>query len=69
MQQLIDILREAATTSKTEKTASNDRSSRSHCIYVMKIKYKNKEGSINLVDLAGSERSSSHAHGSKVIHT
>ena len=44
------------------KTPSNDQSSRSHCIFMIAIRTKNKDtglqqkATINLVDLAGSER-------------
>lgn len=44
------------------KTPSNDQSSRSHCIFMIGIRTKNKDtglqqkATINLVDLAGSER-------------
>lgn len=42
-----------------EKTNWNERSSRSHCIYRLKLTHSNgKEGLLNIVDLAGSERSS-----------
>ena len=46
----------------TAETGSNERSSRSHCIFQLSIQGKNhkqnkqSEGTLNLIDLAGSER-------------
>lgn len=56
------VLRRARENRKVASTAMNNQSSRSHCIYQLKIKaYKADEtctldGALNLIDLAGSER-------------
>eukprot|EP00347_Sterkiella_histriomuscorum_P005846 403355048 len=55
------LLNKARENRKVSSTALNAQSSRSHCIYQLKIKAKRKgqpqlEGALNLVDLAGSER-------------
>lgn len=56
------VLRRARENRKVASTAMNNTSSRSHCIYQLKIKVVNndgtsiQEGALNLVDLAGSEK-------------
>lgn len=61
-EELSDILKLAYTRRAIASTNMNDRSSRSHCIFQLKINSKNEElkqvrvGAVNLIDLAGSEK-------------
>ena len=56
--QFIELVKRATKMRQTDKTSQNERSSRSHCIYKLKIiRSDGKVGLINVVDLAGSERS------------
>ncbi|SCV02965.1 LAMI_0H04412g1_1 [Lachancea mirantina] len=63
-----DILKRASRLRSTAATAANERSSRSHSIFVIKLKGSNEQtgeisvGTLNLVDLAGSERVSAEQH-------
>lgn len=56
------ILKQAAANRSVAATKSNERSSRSHSVFILKLVGKNSatnetsEGTLNLVDLAGSER-------------
>lgn len=56
------ILKQAAANRSVATTKSNERSSRSHSVFILKLVGKNSatnetsEGTLNLVDLAGSER-------------
>jgi kinesin family protein C1 len=70
------ILRQAATNRSVAATKSNERSSRSHSIFILKLIGKNSttnetsEGTLNLVDLAGSERlKQSGAEGDRMKET
>jgi kinesin family member C1 len=70
------ILRQAATNRSVAATKSNERSSRSHSIFILKLLGKNSttneisEGTLNLVDLAGSERlKQSGAEGDRMKET
>ncbi|KAL4434900.1 hypothetical protein ABPG74_021239 [Tetrahymena malaccensis] len=55
-EELLSLIKRSSMNRITDKTAQNNRSSRSHCIYQIKI-YENdqEKGGINIVDLAGSE--------------
>ncbi len=70
------ILKQAATNRSVAATKSNERSSRSHSIFILKLLGKNNttnetsEGTLNLVDLAGSERlKQSGAEGDRMKET
>jgi kinesin family member C1 len=49
------VLKKAYDNRSTSATKLNDQSSRSHCIFQLKIERSGKCGSLNMVDLAGSE--------------
>ena len=57
-----NILRQAMSNRSVAATKANERSSRSHSVFILKLKGENgitgekSEGTLNLVDLAGSER-------------
>jgi kinesin family protein C1 len=70
------ILAHAATNRSVAATKSNERSSRSHSVFILKMLGKNSttnetsEGTLNLVDLAGSERlKQSGAEGERMKET
>ncbi|KAI9804085.1 MAG: hypothetical protein M1825_001486 [Sarcosagium campestre] len=70
------ILRKAATNRSVAATKANERSSRSHSVFILRLVGVNKttgeqsEGTLNLVDLAGSERlSQSGATGERLKET
>lgn len=70
------ILKRAAANRSVAATKSNERSSRSHSVFILKLKGENSitgersEGTLNLVDLAGSERlSQSGATGDRLRET
>ena len=70
------ILKQAAANRSVAATKSNERSSRSHSVFILKLHGENaisgekSEGTLNLVDLAGSERlSSSGATGERLKET
>ncbi|KAF8466638.1 P-loop containing nucleoside triphosphate hydrolase protein [Kalaharituber pfeilii] len=70
------ILRTADTNRSVAATKANERSSRSHSVFMLKLKGENRvtgeksEGTLNLVDLAGSERlSHSQASGERLKET
>ncbi|CUM49296.1 unnamed protein product [Debaryomyces fabryi] len=70
------ILERATKNRSTASTRSNERSSRSHSIFILKMLGKNNEtgeiseGTLNLIDLAGSERlNSSQAKGERLKET
>lgn len=70
------ILEKASKNRSTASTRSNERSSRSHSIFILKLLGKNietgetSEGTLNLIDLAGSERlNSSQAKGERLKET
>ncbi|PGH15208.1 hypothetical protein AJ79_02573 [Helicocarpus griseus UAMH5409] len=70
------ILRRAATNRSVAATKANERSSRSHSVFILKLIGENSitgersEGTLNLVDLAGSERlSHSKATGERLKET
>lgn len=74
--QAIEVLQKASIRRSTASTKANDRSSRSHSVFVIKIIGENKQsgkradGILNLVDLAGSERlASSQARGDRLKET
>ncbi|EAS07082.2 kinesin motor catalytic domain protein (macronuclear) [Tetrahymena thermophila SB210] len=55
-EELLSLIKKSSMNRITDKTAQNNRSSRSHCIYQIKIFENDQEkGGINIVDLAGSE--------------
>ncbi|OJD11408.1 hypothetical protein AJ78_07818 [Emergomyces pasteurianus Ep9510] len=70
------ILRRAAMNRSVASTKANERSSRSHSVFILKLFGENRltgersEGTLNLVDLAGSERlSQSKATGERLKET
>ncbi|KAL8940283.1 MAG: hypothetical protein Q9216_002895 [Gyalolechia sp. 2 TL-2023] len=70
------ILRQAASNRSVAATKANERSSRSHSVFILKLTGENSatgeksEGTLNLVDLAGSERlSQSQATGERLKET
>lgn len=70
------ILDRASKNRSTASTKSNERSSRSHSIFILKLRGKNVkteehcEGTLNLIDLAGSERlNNSQAKGERLRET
>ena len=70
------ILHQASTNRSVAATKANERSSRSHSVFILKLMGKNattgekSEGTLNLVDLAGSERlSHSKATGDRLKET
>ena len=70
------ILKQAASNRSVAATKSNERSSRSHSVFILKLVGRNSttnetsEGTLNLVDLAGSERlKSSGAEGERMKET
>lgn len=70
------ILRHAAANRSVAATKSNERSSRSHSVFILKLVGQNRitgetsEGTLNLVDLAGSERlKQSGAEGDRMKET
>ncbi|CCG83125.1 Kinesin motor domain protein [Taphrina deformans PYCC 5710] len=71
-----DILEMAARNRTVAATAANERSSRSHSVFMLALEGKNEgtgersRGVLNLIDLAGSERlNSSHAAGDRLKET
>lgn len=71
-----NILKQAAANRSVSATKSNERSSRSHSVFILKLIGKNQVtgessvGTLNLVDLAGSERlKSSGAEGAQMKET
>lgn len=71
-----DNLRRATKNRSTASTMANERSSRSHSVFILKINGFHKElgkhskGTLNLIDLAGSERlNSSQARGDRLKET
>ncbi|ODQ63210.1 kinesin-domain-containing protein [Nadsonia fulvescens var. elongata DSM 6958] len=75
-EKVIAILRQADNNRSVAATKSNERSSRSHSVFILKIQGKNYltgeqcNGILNLVDLAGSERlSQSQAIGERLKET
>ena len=71
-----DILKRAASNRSVAATKANERSSRSHSVFILKLIGENSitgeksEGTLNLVDLAGSERlSHSGATGERLKET
>lgn len=72
----IDVLHKATKNRNTASTMANERSSRSHSVFIINIDGKNAElgkirkGTLNLIDLAGSERlNNSHAKGDRLKET
>src|SRR5688572_9658485 len=70
------ILRRASNTRSVAATAANERSSRSHSVFILRLIGQNSitgqrsEGTLNLVDLAGSERlSHSQSAGDRLKET
>ncbi|KAL9001455.1 MAG: hypothetical protein Q9169_000030 [Polycauliona sp. 2 TL-2023] len=70
------VLRDAASNRSVAATKANERSSRSHSVFILKLTGENSttgeksEGTLNLVDLAGSERlSHSQAAGERLKET
>jgi len=70
------ILKQAASNRSVAATKSNERSSRSHSVFILKLVGRNSttnetsEGTLNLVDLAGSERlKQSGAEGDRMKET
>lgn len=70
------ILKQAATNRSVAATKANERSSRSHSVFILKLVGRNSttnessEGTLNLVDLAGSERlKQSGAEGDRMKET
>ena len=70
------ILKRASNNRSVAATKANERSSRSHSVFILKLKGENRatgessEGTLNLVDLAGSERlSQSQATGDRLKET
>ncbi|KAL8647933.1 MAG: hypothetical protein Q9210_005271 [Variospora velana] len=70
------ILQRASSNRSVAATKANERSSRSHSVFILKLKGENSttgersEGTLNLVDLAGSERLvHSHAAGERLKET
>jgi kinesin family protein C1 len=70
------ILKQAAANRSVAATKSNERSSRSHSVFILKLAGRNSttnetsEGTLNLVDLAGSERlKQSGAEGDRMKET
>ena len=70
------ILKQASANRSVAATKSNERSSRSHSVFILKLNGENaitgekSEGTLNLVDLAGSERlSASGATGERLKET
>ena len=70
------ILRRASANRSVAATGANERSSRSHSVFILKLRGQNSvtgeksEGTLNLVDLAGSERlSHSKATGERLKET
>ncbi len=70
------ILKQAAANRSVAATKSNERSSRSHSVFILKLVGRNdstnetSEGTLNLVDLAGSERlKQSGAEGDRMKET
>ncbi|KAL8873383.1 MAG: hypothetical protein Q9174_001139 [Haloplaca sp. 1 TL-2023] len=71
-----EILRQAASNRSVAATKANERSSRSHSVFILKLFGENNatgeksEGTLNLVDLAGSERlAQSQATGERLKET
>jgi kinesin family protein C1 len=69
-------LKQAANNRSVAATKSNERSSRSHSVFILKLIGRNSttnetsEGTLNLVDLAGSERlKQSGAEGDRMKET
>lgn len=76
VEDLQKIVETAATKRSVAETMCNEKSSRSHCIFQLKITGKNaktkqeRTGALNLIDLAGSERvSSSKVEGERLKET
>jgi kinesin family member C1 len=76
VEDLHKIVETAATKRSVAETMCNEKSSRSHCIFQLKITGKNtktkqeRSGALNLIDLAGSERvSSSKVEGERLKET
>ncbi|VVT45177.1 uncharacterized protein SAPINGB_P000663 [Magnusiomyces paraingens] len=74
--QVHGVLRQAARTRATAATNANERSSRSHSVFVLRLAGRNsitgetRAGVLNLIDLAGSERlSSSQTSGERLKET
>ena len=73
---VLNLLKKASENRAVGKTNCNERSSRSHSVFILKLSGVNKlteekcEGVLNLIDLAGSERlSSSGASGDRLKET
>ncbi|KAF2426575.1 carboxy-terminal kinesin 2 [Tothia fuscella] len=71
-----DMLKKAAKNRTVAQTAANERSSRSHSVFILTLIGENSitgdksEGTLNLVDLAGSERlAHSQAEGQRLLET
>jgi len=71
-----EIMRRASNNRMVAATKANERSSRSHSVFILKLLGENKitgekcEGNLNLVDLAGSERlSHSQSTGDRLKET
>lgn len=76
IEQAQNILEQANKKRSTASTKSNERSSRSHSIFMLRLQGKNSltgeiaDGTLNLIDLAGSERlSQSQAKGDRLKET
>lgn len=72
----LQVLKRATKKRSTASTVANERSSRSHSVFVLRIAGENQKlgkkstGTLNLIDLAGSERlSSSQAKGDRLKET
>lgn len=70
------LLQRASKNRSVAATKANERSSRSHCVFILNLVGENSitgersEGTLNLVDLAGSERlSHSQAEGARLKET
>ena len=70
-EQVIGLLRKATESRAVGKTQSNERSSRSHSVFTLRLTGSNPlteekcDGVLNLIDLAGSERLSQSVRGAR----